>query len=136
MSADRSALDTNVLVYVYSRDPVKTAPARRLVEAGGIVSMQALNEFVHLARRKMGFGWPDVRAAVSAFEAMLDVRDLTLADHWRALRIAEQTHYSIHDALMLAVALEAGARTFWSEDMQDGRVVEGMTIRDPFAAQG
>jgi predicted nucleic acid-binding protein len=39
----------------------------------------------------------------------------------------------VFDGLVVAAALEAGCATLWSEDMQDGLVVdERLTIRNPF----
>jgi predicted nucleic acid-binding protein len=62
-------------------------------------------------------------------------RPLTLATHEAALGLAERHGFQVYDALIVAAALEAGCGTLFSEDMQDGRVVEGrLTIRNPFAA--
>ena len=49
-----SFIDTNVLVYLASGDPVKADKAERVLgEVGGVISVQVLNEFVNVARRKM-----------------------------------------------------------------------------------
>jgi predicted nucleic acid-binding protein len=44
----------------------------------------------------------------------------------------ERYGYYIYDALVIAAALEASCRTLYSEDMRDGQVIEGLTIRNPF----
>jgi predicted nucleic acid-binding protein len=37
------------------------------------------------------------------------------------------------DALILASALQAGSNTLWSEDMQDGAIIDGrLRIANPF----
>ena len=42
--------------------------------------------------------------------------------------------FSIYDAMIVASALVAGCTTLWSEDMQDGLLVEGqLRIINPFA---
>jgi predicted nucleic acid-binding protein len=41
--------------------------------------------------------------------------------------------FSFWDALIVEAALRGGADRLLSEDMQDGRVVEGMRIENPFA---
>ena len=47
--------------------------------------------------------------------------------------IAEQRGYGIFDALIVAAALRAGCDTLWSEDMQDGAVIDGrLRIVNPF----
>jgi predicted nucleic acid-binding protein len=49
------------------------------------------------------------------------------------LRLAERHSFAIFDALMIAAALKAGSRTLWSEDMQDGMIIEGrLRIANPF----
>jgi predicted nucleic acid-binding protein len=63
------------------------------------------------------------------------VLPLELGTHEEALRIAERHGHSIFDALMIAAALRAKYGTLWSEDMQDGMVIDGrLRIVDPFRA--
>jgi predicted nucleic acid-binding protein len=52
---------------------------------------------------------------------------LTVETHDMALRIARRYGYPIHDAL------QSSCTTLYSEDMRDGQVIEGLTIRNPFA---
>ncbi|MBA2691554.1 MAG: hypothetical protein H0U65_03550 [Rubrobacter sp.] len=40
--------------------------------------------------------------------------------------------FSFRDALIVEAALRGGADLLLSEDMQDGRIVEGMRIENPF----
>jgi predicted nucleic acid-binding protein len=49
-------------------------------------------------------------------------------------RIAErhEREYYIYDALIIASALESSCLTLYSEDMHDGQVIDGLTIRNPF----
>ncbi len=47
--------------------------------------------------------------------------------------IAERFGFRIYDSVILAAAIEAGCTTMFSEDMQDGQTVAGLTIRNPFA---
>ena len=58
---------------------------------------------------------------------------LTVETHERAVHIAERYGYSIFDSLIIAAALQAGARTLYSEDMQDGQAIDGLIIRNPFS---
>ncbi|MEL7465278.1 MAG: PIN domain-containing protein [Pseudomonadota bacterium] len=130
--ADRF-LDTNILVYAYASNDAKRVACRDLIRAGGAVSVQALNEYAAVARRKYRHGWPEIELAVAAFSSALAVHPITAETARYARQLAADTGYSIYDALMLAVALENGASAFLSEDLQHGRVVEGMEIRNPFS---
>jgi predicted nucleic acid-binding protein len=79
-------------------------------------------------------GCEELRDAVSALRALCStVMALDVTIHDEALRIAERYGYSIFDALVIASALQAGSETLWSEDMQDGMVIDGrLRIVNPF----
>jgi predicted nucleic acid-binding protein len=51
-----------------------------------------------------------------------------------ALRLASRYQYHIYDSLVIAAALQAACSILYSEDMRDGQVIEGLTIRNPFRA--
>jgi predicted nucleic acid-binding protein len=58
---------------------------------------------------------------------------LTIDTHDAGRRIAAKYGYSVFDGLIAASALEAECDTLYSEDLQDGQVIEGrVTIRNPF----
>ncbi len=135
MTAAREFLDTNVLVYAFSDDP-RSARAEALLAKGCVSGVQALNEFANVARRKLAMEWREVREALDAIRALLaSVAPLDLAVHLAGIEIAERHRLSVHDAMMIAAALRLRCTTFWSEDLQDGLVVEGrLTIRNPFVA--
>ena len=49
-----SFFDTNELFYIAAVDPAKADRAKELIGAGGMISVQALDEITNVARRKMG----------------------------------------------------------------------------------
>jgi len=59
-------------------------------------------------------------------------RALTQEVHRAAVEISVNLGYHIYDALIIASALEANCAFLYSEDLQDGQVIEGLTIRNPF----
>lgn len=128
-------LDTNVLVYAFTDD--RRAPiAQALLERGCVISVQGLNEFANVARRKLAMSWTEVGEALSAIRALCRaVRPLDLDTHCDALRIAERHGYAIFDALIIAAALRAGCDVLFSEDLQDGMLIDRrLRIVDPFRA--
>jgi predicted nucleic acid-binding protein len=130
-----SFFDTSVLLYVASGNPAKADRAERLIGAGGIISVQVLNEIANVARRKMGMSWTETRALLSAMRGLLPVQALTIDVHETGLVLAERYGLSVYDAMIAASALHANCDTLWSEDMQDGLVLEGrLCIVDPFRA--
>jgi predicted nucleic acid-binding protein len=133
---DKAFFDTNVLIYVVGQKDERTQPAEALIASGGVVSVQILNELVSVARRKLGMTWEEIGEALAAIRALCPSPvPLTIETHEAALRIAAQYGYHIYDALVAAAALEADCTTLYSEDLQDGQVIDGrLTIRNPFTA--
>ena len=126
-------VDSNVLIYAFTSDP-RAAAARVLLERGCVTSVQGLNEFTNVARRKLGMTWEEVREALAAIRVVCQaILPLDIETHVDALRIAERYGYTIFDALIVASALRADSDTLWSEDMQDGMVIDGrLRIVNPF----
>jgi predicted nucleic acid-binding protein len=124
--------DTNVLLYAVRPDDPRAERARLLLADGGLISVQALNEFTNVARRKLGQTWDEINEKLGAVRALCEVKPLTLATHERALALAERYGYQIYDALQLASALENGCSILYTKDLQHGQKIEGLTIRNPF----
>jgi predicted nucleic acid-binding protein len=130
----KAFFDTNVLVYSVSLNDPRAVRAETLLAAGGIVSVQVLNEFVSVARRKLGMTWREVAETLDAFRVLCPSPvAVTLATHESALEIAERYGCEIYDALIAAAALESDCKMLYSEDFQDRQVIEGtLTVRNPF----
>ena len=71
---------------------------------------------------------------LQAFRESLRIEPLTLDTHDRAVELARRYGFRIYDASILAATQLAGCDTVYSEDMQDGQVIGGMTIRNPFTS--
>ena len=126
--------DTNVLIYAFRGKDPRCRISRKLLGEGGVTGVQVLNEFVAVARRKLGFTWEEVSESLAAIRALCpSVVPLTLKTHERALQIAQRYGYRVYDALVIAAALEAGSNTLYTEDMQDGQAIEALFIRNPFS---
>ncbi len=129
----KAFLDTNIVVYAFSSNDPRSERAEALLEAGGVVSVQVLNEFVNVLRRKQGRGWDEVDDALGVLKILLDApRPLTVELHEAAVKIARDRGFSIYDGLIVAAALQAGCSVLYSEDFQHGLMIEQLTIRNPF----
>jgi predicted nucleic acid-binding protein len=128
-------LDTNILVYAFSRDP-RAEVAEKLLAKGCVISVQGLNEFINVAKRKLGMRWPEVRQALASIRTLCPtILTVDVETHVDAVAHAERYGLGIFDALMIAAAVKAGCKTLWSEDMQDGMVIKGvLRIANPFKA--
>lgn len=129
-------LDSNILVYAFTTDP-RAAAAQALLERGCITSVQVLNEFTNVARRKLGMTWEEVQEALAAIRTVCrSILPMDIETHTLALAVAERHGYTIFDALVVASALRADCSVLWSEDMQDGVVIDGrLRIANPFRAK-
>jgi predicted nucleic acid-binding protein len=133
MPDGRPFFDANVLLYLLSADEAKANRAEELLAGGGTISVQVLNEFAAVASRKLEMTWGEIRDALDPIRTVCEIAPLTLATHDRALDLAERYGLSFYDATIVASALDAGCDTLYTEDLQDGQVIEKqLTVRNPF----
>jgi predicted nucleic acid-binding protein len=133
MSA-KAFLDTNVLIYALAQGDPRGLVADRLLQAGGRVSVQVLNEFVSVTRRKLALPWPDVLAALGAIRTLCgDPIALDGKVHDAAIALASRHLLSIYDAMIVAAAQSAKCEVVYTEDLQDGRRFgPNLRIENPF----
>ena len=128
----KAFFDTNILVYTTTSDRRKQQAAACLSRRG-VASIQVLNEFVHVARRKLRIDWPQIEIALTEFRASFDeILPVTLNTHDSAVALARDHGLAFYDALIVAAAIEAGCDTLFTEDLQHGRSISGLTIVNPF----
>jgi predicted nucleic acid-binding protein len=128
-----SFFDTNILLYLASDDAAKANRAETIIGEGGMISVQVLNEIAHVARRKMVLSWTDTHTLLSTIRALLLVHPITVETHETGLALAERYEFSTYDSMIAAAALLADCDTLWSEDMQDGMVIDDrLRIANPF----
>lgn len=125
--------DTNVLIYAFAAEDRRSARAEALLSEGGVIGVQVLNEFTNVVRRKLGWDWPRVEAALAVIAELTEpVRPLTADIHARAVKLAHSSTLSFYDALIVAAAADAGCRVLLTEDLQHGRKFGGVTVQNPF----
>ena len=128
----RVFFDTNVLLYLLSADECKADRAEALLAEGGVVSVQVLDEAASVCRCKLKRPWPEVRELLDAVKACCEVMPLALDTHQRALDLAERYQLSLYDALICAAAQNADVAVLYTEDLQDGLVLGGLKVCNPF----
>jgi len=125
--------DTNVLLYLLSADAAKADRAEALLAEGGTVSVQVLNEFVSVARRKLDMAWADIAEVLGDIRSIVRTEPLTEAVHDQAVVLARDHRLAWYDALIAASAMSAGCKTLCSEDFQDGALLGGsVRVLNPF----
>ncbi len=132
--------DTNVFIYLIDDiDPLKQQIAQRLIakalgDNSGCISHQVIQETLNVITQKFAKRVPPEVAEEILNQFLLPLwRVMPRAElYQRALGVQSRYGYSFYDSLIVAAALAAGCSTLYSEDMQDGHVIETVTIRNPF----
>ena len=132
--------DSNILVYAVDRDAgARHVQATDLVERGirsgsCIQPLQTLSEFFTVATRKIGIEGGAAAAFVEGWHAVLQIEPASFEDIVDAMRVVREHAMAFWDAMLWATARRIGVRALLSEDLQDGRMIEGVRIINPFAA--
>ncbi len=133
-------LDTNVLVYSFDHSqPRKQKRAESLIVEAieseqCAISTQVIQEFLNVALGKFAS-----RLSTGETTRFLD-RVLwplckvhpTAGLYTGAVSIMEETGWTFYDSLIVSAAVAARCPVLFTEDLQAGRVVRGVEIRNPF----
>ena len=129
-------LDTNVLAYALDADaPDKQRQCRALIaDVGasgvGVISTQVMQEFFVTATRKLGLPPLAVKAVLKTFTAF-EVVQVSPALIHEAIDCSVLNELSFWDALIVASAAAAGCDTVYTEDLNAGQTILGVTVRTP-----
>jgi predicted nucleic acid-binding protein len=135
MSDAEAFFDTSVVLYLLSDDAAKADRAEELLARRGAVSVQVLNEFAAVAKRKRALSIPEIRDVLEAVRALCAIHPLTEECHDLGLEIAERYGFSVYDSMIVASALQAECKTLYSEDLQHRQIIDKrLRIINPFTA--
>jgi predicted nucleic acid-binding protein len=125
-------IDSNIIIYAFSDDP-RRETAIDVIAAGGVITIQILNEVANVLLRKLHMPAREVEQAVSVVASRFgDVFQITRDLQTEALDLVGAHGFSFFDALHVAAALYHGCDLFLSEDLQHGRLVGPLAISNPF----
>lgn len=137
MKAQRFSVDTNILIYSIdneagTRHQQALEIMDRLPDTDCVLTLQALAEIFHAVTRKNKMPAEEASAMVHDWMelfpvAVADSRTLT-----GAIRLKEEQTFAFWDAMLVEAARASGVSRLLSEDMQDGRVIDGLRIENPF----
>jgi predicted nucleic acid-binding protein len=133
MSGAEAFFDTSVLLYLLSDDADKADRVESLLSARGVISVQVLNEFAAVSLRKLKMPLNEVREILDTFRAVCAVEPVTVETHERGLAVCERYKFSLYDSMIVAAALISGAKVLYSEDLQDGQLIDDqLRVANPF----
>ena len=122
--------DTNIIVYFTSEHGLKAKQSASLLAGSGVVSVQLLNEVANVMCRKTPRTWAEIAGFFAGIRRSANIIPITVEIQERAQ--AERYQLNIFDANIVAAAVLAGCTTLFSEDMHNGMVIDGLTIRNPY----
>jgi predicted nucleic acid-binding protein len=132
-------VDTNILLYAYVATGEKHEAAGALVdrlwrERRGAISVQVLQEFYVNATRKVT-ETIDPGIAVDRLKSLVRwrVHSPLPDDVIAAATLSSRHQLSFWDAMIVRSAAELRCDTLWTEDLNDGQVIEGVRVANPFA---
>lgn len=132
-----SFVDSNIWLYAFidSQDKTKHHIAKTIIQKDEItISTQVINETCVNLLKKAKFSEQNIRALIDSFYANYTVTPLTLAVLTLSSKLREQHSLSFWDSLIVSAALSADCQVLYSEDMQDGLLVDNkLTIKNPFS---
>ena len=136
--AGRSCLDTSTLVYSADTDAGRRHErAKKIIEhafdCDCILPFQVLAEFMRVATRKKFLAPDEARGIVTEYAGIFRVVHADTHSLLAADAAVREHNLSFWDAMIWAVARKAGCSALITEDMQDGRTLDGVTFLNPFA---
>lgn len=130
-------VDSNIWLYAFisnSKEKQKSEIAKEILLANNIaISTQVINEVSVNLIKKAKFSENDIQELVQDFYFNYQVISIDSIIQINASRLRQNYCFSYWDSLIIASALTARADILYSEDMQNGLVVDkSLTIINPF----
>ena len=129
-------LDANILVYAQDRSaPKKRRTSRELIAAlaesgDGVISTQVMQEFFVAVTRKLGVAPIAAKGILKTF-SVFEIVQVSPTLVQEAIDCSILNQLAFWDSLILAAAAAAGCATAYSEDLNPGQKILGVTIRNP-----
>jgi predicted nucleic acid-binding protein len=135
---DRIFIDTNLWIYSYSNDE-KGNKCKELLDKyfeNVNISTQVLGEIFSVLTKKNIKTKKETKKIISDLSTGFSVADVMTATVSKAIDISMKYAFSYWDSLIIASALESNCSILYTEDMQDGQVIDNkLRIVNPFAAK-
>ncbi len=137
----RIFIDTNVWLYAFSssQDAQKTERAQQRIRQTPqiVISTQIINEVCYNLRRKFGANEADISKLIRSLYRKYLVVELNRDVMLQASTLRTTYSLSYWDGLVVSSAITASATQLYSEDMQDGLIINHqLTIINPFKGVG
>jgi predicted nucleic acid-binding protein len=133
-------IDTNIFVYTLDKyDKNKQKTARKLIKTIveneiAVISTQILQEFYTICTKKLHLEPFKIKGYVHNYSENLEVVQNSSDIIERGIDISIISQISFWDALLVAAAEYSKCLEIITEDLNDGQIINGIRIRNPFIA--
>ena len=131
-------IDTNILVYTIDQhDPRKQKRCQKLLQeaiekdVGVVISTQILQEFYVAATKKLGVEPLLAKTVLHSFENF-EVIVISLPLIKEAIDCSILHRLTFWDALTIVTAESAKCDKIWTEDLNHGQVIRGVSVENIF----
>ena len=130
---DKIFVDSNVILYCFAQERTQKERAKDLIRERPLISIQVVNEVINVLLRKFNVTTEEIKKIFNFLTKKSDISLLNCKTIDLALLIKEKYKYNYYDCLIIASALENDCTILYTEDMQDGQIIEGrLKIVNPF----
>jgi predicted nucleic acid-binding protein len=131
---NKIALDSNILIYNHSIEcEDKKLIARNFFKENPVVSSQVLSEYINVIKRNFKIPKLELIQLCSLWLEKCTVQPVVFSTLKLAQSIIVKYDFQVFDSIIIASALEANCDILYSEDMQNGLLVEDkLLIKNPF----
>ena len=134
--SDRVFIDSNIILYLYSEDEIiKQDKAQEIlaVHINHLISTQVINEVSNILFKKFNLSAAEVENVILEIDKYIRIVDYSLKTQIKAVKLKDKYRFQYYDALIMATALEQGCSILFTEDMQNGQIIENsLKIVNPF----
>ena len=133
-------IDTNIFVYSFDvRSQLKQKRAKKIIDEAlanhnGIISFQVVQEFINVATRRFPVSFSHLECRFYLEQVLSHLCEVypTIGMYEQALTTQNETGFSFYDSLIVAAARIGGCKVIYSEDLQHGQIVSGLSVQNPF----
>ncbi len=134
---DKVFIDTNILIYMQSgMDPVKMKTSRQLFLKSSsehliVLSTQVLQEFFVAMTRKLHHDPIAIKQLLGLFDDF-EIVTINTSIIFDAIDTSVLNQLSFWDSLIISSAVSSHCKVIYTEDMNQGQVIRGVEIVNPF----
>ena len=134
----RVALDSNVLIYAEiepdSAKGMRSADVILRAAQDGVIPAQVLGEFLRFVQRRFPASFEEAARQALLYQSVFVTPPTTDAIINQACEMARSQRLQLWDCVVCAASAAAQAKVLLTEDLQDGRIVVGLRLINPFIA--